>query len=272
MQTRLTGLSLVAVMATFGCSSSPTRTITGQLTAGAYTVDNPVVIAQTTSMDRYVSHVQPDGSFHIGVPVGVRFQLLLANSTRSGQFVNISHINFSTATGQQHFVTLAAGSVVALGAVSPVGATLTSTVGAGLTTMSETEGASGGDRAGSDDKGEGDDKAEDDDDGKPDHADVCDGPDVTESKCDHAVDDDGDHHARSHSARDGGSLTTSDDHEGDDDKTETEKDEPKTCPPSDMNPSSMAPAGGGNGGCTVNADCAPSKRCLANICSTNNIL
>jgi hypothetical protein len=262
MLSRLSGLSLIAVVASLGCGAqTPTRTINGQLTAGAYAVDNPVVIAQTTTMDRYVSHVQPDGSFHITVPVGVRFQLLLANSTRSGQFVNISHINFTTATGQQHFVTLAAGSAVALGAVRPVGTrTTATTANSGLRTASETEEV--GD----------DDKAEDDDDGKPDHANVCDGARVTESECDHEVDDDGDHHASGGSAIDGG-LRTDDDHESDDDRMEMEKDEPAACPPSDMNPSSTTPPMMGSGsGCSVNADCAPTKICLANICSTNTVI
>jgi hypothetical protein len=260
-------------MATLGCSSStPTRTITGQLTAGAYSVDNPVVIAQTTGMDRYVSHVQADGSFHVSVPVGVRFQLFLANSTRSGGFVNISRINFTTTAGQQHFVTLAAGSVVALGGIQPVGTVATSTAGAGLSTMSETEVSGGGDKAGSDDNAESDEKADDDDDGKPDHADVCDAPNVTDSKCEHGVDDDGDHHRSGGSAADGGTRMTSDDHERDDDQMEREKDEPKACPPSDMNPSATTSSMGSSSGCAINADCAPTKRCLANICSTSSVL
>jgi hypothetical protein len=106
------------------CGSSTTRSVSGQLQAGAYPVDNPVVIAQGADHRVFITHVNLSGSFKLNLPTGVSYRLLLANTTGTG-YSAISRIHWPIKT---QWANLGPGGVIELGMIHPSG-TSTSTMG-----------------------------------------------------------------------------------------------------------------------------------------------
>jgi hypothetical protein len=251
-------LALVA----FGCSSSPpTRTVTGQLSAGSYTLDNPVVLAEAADARVFVSHVSGSGHFTLSLPTDQAYRLTLANSTlHTGVYLAVARINWPLASGGARWAKVGGGAALDLGTVTRRG-----------------YGSRGGsvEKSGSGGKDD-DDETKEDDHAKCnyDHEDDCD--------CDHQhhdddhcdKDDDGDEHDhdcdKNHGCHDG---DTGDDHEGEHEGGHacdggTQPPPPPTMPP----PVAGGPGGGNPGGpgspCMVNANCNPGLACINSVCAT----
>jgi hypothetical protein len=272
---------LVPLAAACGSSSTPTRTISGQLQAGAYHVNNPVVNAQAADHRVFFTHVNASGRFQLNVPTGTSYRLLLANTTHSG-YRAISHILWPS---KSRWAKVGSGPAVHLTGIHPRGTPLTSSMG--------------GNSQGEND----DDQGEDEDDG----AVICKAGDETESD-----DDDNDQgeqeginnddnenenemEAENHSSSMCGCVATG--HESDDDDEmegahpvgavtadggcpapqppPTNPPPPPTNPPPPPTnppppPTNPPPSGSGGPGapCHVNGDCATGLVCVASTCQT----
>ena len=166
-----TSCSLFAATVLGGCSA-PAASFSGTIDAHGYSLDNPVVIAQTLAGTEYSTHVQGDLSFQLTVPVGQTYRFTLANSTRSGVYRLISNIDVTTDAGPSRYVEVTDAGPIELGAVSPIDWNATSTV-SGLGALSKP--ADPGAQATNGHE------AESDDDGKPDDVQACDPGVVVES-------------------------------------------------------------------------------------------
>jgi hypothetical protein len=270
-------LLLLAPLA--ACSSSgPGRAVSGQLQKGAYKVDNPVVIAQSSDHRTFITHVQANGQFKLNLPSGPSYRLLLANTTASG-YSAISRIMWPN---KSHWVQLAAGATVKLGTLHPAGAPALQNA-----TVQNPQGEN------DDDQGE----DEDEDDG----AAVCNAAGMGDSD-----DDDNDQGEQEGMNQDdnenddemnanqgpggmccaGGASSTHEDSEGDDGQGTsgqpaaggsttcggTGGTPPGGTPPGGGTPPAptMPTAGGAGAGsaCQLNSDCATGLACVANVCMT----
>jgi hypothetical protein len=162
--------------------------VTGQLLKGGYTtVDNPVVIAESSEGATYLSHVHADLTFRVTVPVGSTYRLSLANSTRAGSYVIISHLNWDDdVDGMTAFAQLDDAREVALGVVQPVDWTAvasgsTGAQGASTLTAQSAKPDDVGDQGQPASSGKPA-VAPDDDDGRPDQIGACTSAGVGESK------------------------------------------------------------------------------------------
>lgn len=111
---------LVAALTLAAGCQAPTRTVTGQLSSAYSTrVDNPVIIARTLSHHRaYIAHVSSTGAFKLTLPAGATYRLILANTQRSGVYRGISRVSWP---GGTTWARLGAGhAAIQLGAVRPV--------------------------------------------------------------------------------------------------------------------------------------------------------
>lgn len=216
-----------------GCSSSGPRSITGQLSSG-YSVDNPVVIAQAVGGRTFVTHVLPNGSFHLTVAAPGTYRVTLANSTRTGAYRGIARLPWSVNGSKLRWARLGTGGPVVFGSVRPA-------TTSGLSTASE---PAVGDSADSDGK------IEDD---EHDDALECDGSDEVDS----ADDSQGDQ-------IDGAS--------DDSNEQEVEVEMADQCAGTGVSsaPASTTAAGTSQmaSPCAVNADCAAGLTCLASTCSS----
>jgi hypothetical protein len=264
------------------CGSSTTRTVEGQLQAGAYKVNNPVVIAQSADHHTYVSHVTATGAFKLNVPTGTSYRLLLANTTTTG-YRAISRIVWPT---KNHWVQLGAGPVVYLGTLHPIG-------------TPQLQNAQVGNAQGENDDDQGED--EDEDDG----AAICKAGDETDSEDDN---DQGEQEGMNQDDNEGGddmdadkssssmcgcagtTTTSTQGEQDDDDEMEGGHSAsgaaggcggtPGTMPPTTGGgtppasggtpPGSGTPSGSGGAGatCQVNGNCASGLICVSNKCQT----
>jgi hypothetical protein len=246
-------------------SSTPARTITGQLQAGAYRVNNPVVIAQGADHRVFVTHVTGSGSFQLSVPTGVSYRLLLANTTHSG-YRAISRILWPS---KSQWANVGPGPVLNFKSIHPRGSATASTPPMGGNSQGE-------DR---------DDQDEEDD------AVVCKASDETDSEDDNdqgeqegmTSDDNENEHemdAENESSSKCGCVAT---HQESDDDDEMEgvrpagtatadagcpAPTPGTPPPGPGSPPPAPPAGPGGPGaaCHVNGDCASGLICVTSVC------
>jgi hypothetical protein len=289
MNTQKAALFLVATSLLIGCTSASdpgsTRTVTGQLTATGYQLDNPVVVAESSDHRVFVTHLSAKGYFQLALPPNTQYRLTLANSTRSGTYSAVARINWPLASGAGRWANLGAGAPLALGHVYRRG-----TSAAGLSTScascDDSQDSDGGVGAGDDDGYQHDCKQDDganttttgnegdcDCDHKHQSSDHCDGDADGESHdrdCDdhekakegcggsegeygteHDDDDEGDyHHASNNMCVDGGSAPA-----------------PTPTPA----PGPTPPTGGGTAGsaCVVNADCSGGLSCVMSVCTAS---
>jgi len=123
MQTQRTALILCAASLLLGCSQTMdgtpagTRAVTGQLVATGYALDNPVVVAEAADHRVFVTHLSANGFFLLALPPNVQYRLTLANSTRSGAYSAVAHINWPLASGAARWATLGEGETLQLGHV-----------------------------------------------------------------------------------------------------------------------------------------------------------
>jgi hypothetical protein len=135
-----------------GCSAPPPRVITGQLHASDFTLDNPVVVAESADSRVFVTHVFADGSFRLEVPAGVAYRLTLANSTVTSAYTTVARINWPLASGPSRWAVVQPGAPLDLGDIYQRGSAPTVTAGA---TLSISCASCGGSSGGSNDSGGG---------------------------------------------------------------------------------------------------------------------
>ena len=176
MTKTIAGLSSLAACALLAGAPQPATELSGQVAAGAYALDNPVVIAAAEDGSTYVTHVRADRGFRLIVPSGSRYDLTLANSTRAGTYAIVSHINWRTAKEPTRYLR-PDGGAVDLGTVSPIDWNAAA-ASDGLATLSQPMDKPHGHA------GDGEDSA-DDDGGKQKPVEVCTDPTVEESESEH---------------------------------------------------------------------------------------
>jgi uncharacterized membrane protein YgcG len=112
--------SLVALLAfaALGCSNTPMRTVTGQLTETTFALDNPVVMAEASDSRVFVTPVEASGKFMLKLPSNVSYRLTLANSTQTrGIYSSVARINWPLESGASRWATLGDGETLDLGMV-----------------------------------------------------------------------------------------------------------------------------------------------------------
>jgi hypothetical protein len=113
------------LLLSMGCSSpEPGRMISGQLMLSAYgsSLGQPLLIARPANGRSFAVPVASSGRFRIEVPVGARYQLLVASRLSSGQLKVVSRITWRTRLGRARSTFVAAGGLIQLGRVQPVSA------------------------------------------------------------------------------------------------------------------------------------------------------
>lgn len=106
-------------LAACGNGASQPAVVQGAITAGAYHLDNPVIIATDLSGNRVITHVARDGRFALTLPLASGYRLALANTTAPHQYGVVSQINWKTADGLARFIDIYVGGVIDVGAVLP---------------------------------------------------------------------------------------------------------------------------------------------------------
>lgn len=103
MRTSSLALALAGVVAA-GCSASstPTRTVTGQLTSSRGSI-----VAQSAEHQTFDGSVAASGRFTLQLPTGASYQLLVGSA----------HVNWPTAAGSSRWAKLGAGAPLELGSL-----------------------------------------------------------------------------------------------------------------------------------------------------------
>lgn len=112
--------SLVAFLAfaALGCSNTPSRTVTGQLKATTFALDNPVVLAEAADSRVFVAHLGATGKFALKLPSNVAYRLTLANSTATkGIYSSLATINWPLEKGGARWASLGDGETLDLGMI-----------------------------------------------------------------------------------------------------------------------------------------------------------
>lgn len=153
---RTKSILAVSLLALSGGCNAPvgdSRAITGQLAAGMYSLDNPIVVAQATDLRAFFAPVSASGTFRLPIFTGATYRISIANSTRSGSYAVVSAIVWSTETGASRWAHVRAGGVIEMGTLRPDGAALsqngmqTSNGSSGVNDQSGGQGQSGDARA-----------------------------------------------------------------------------------------------------------------------------
>jgi hypothetical protein len=118
MRSSLVAAFAFSAFAALGCSSTSTRTVTGQLTATTFALDNPVVLAEASDSRVFVASIAQDGKFALKLPSNVSYRLSLANSTETkGIYSSLARINWPLEKGASRWATLGDGETLDLGMV-----------------------------------------------------------------------------------------------------------------------------------------------------------
>ncbi len=215
---RNSALALAIVGALAGCgSSTPTRTITGQLTAGSYSTNGAVVVAESSDARVFVAPLTQSGRFTLTLPSEVDYRLPLARGTAtSGVYSAMARINWPLASGPARWAHVGAGDTLDLGHVYRRGTQPAATSGGRVGILCDACGGRDG-GVGDDDHGEchEDDGAKCKSGGHEDDCD-CDHKAGDDDHCDQD-DDSGDHDKACDDHDDGDDDHGSDDDHGDDD-------------------------------------------------------
>ncbi len=139
-------VAALAALAGVGCGVPPntSRLVSGQLAAGVYPLDNPIVLAQSTSLRTFFASVATSGLFRLPLEAGATYRLAIANNTRSGTYRVVSSIVWSTETGQARWAHMRPGAPISLATVRLISSSPNAPNGSGTGGGSQMGAAGGG--------------------------------------------------------------------------------------------------------------------------------
>jgi len=175
-------LSLMA-LALGGCSSSDTRTVSGQLDLTQMRLSNAQVVAISSTGRVFRAPIASSGAFNIALPTHASYTLRFANATNvAGRYDAFATLTPYRPSGATHWFTMTSGAAIDLGLVSRAGTTAPRGVG-GLSTASDGSGSDSGDSSSGMSSGEQEDDGAEacDVSGGSDDADVASQNDVNDS-------------------------------------------------------------------------------------------
>ena len=147
-------ISLMALATLGGCSSSSTRTVSGQLDLTQMRLQNAQVVAISSSGRVFRAPITQTGNFSIALPTHTSYTLRFANATNvSGRYDAFATLTTHRPSGATHWFAMTAGSAIQLGLVSRAGTTAPRAAG-GLATASDGTGSDGGDSSSGMESGE----------------------------------------------------------------------------------------------------------------------
>jgi len=153
----LTIASLMA-FALGGCSSSGTRTVSGQLDLTQMRLSNAQVVAISSTGRVFRAPIAQSGAFSISLPTHTSYSIRFANATNvAGRYDAFATLTARRPSGATHWFTLTSGSAINVGLVSRAGTAAPRPAG-GLSTASDPAG--GSDSSGMDSGEQEDDSAE----------------------------------------------------------------------------------------------------------------
>ncbi len=139
---RILMASLMA-LALGGCSSSGTRTVSGQLDLTQMRLQNAQVVAISSGGRVFRAPIAQNGSFSLALPTHASYSLRFANATNvAGRYDAFATLTAHRPSGATHWFTMTAGGAINLGLVSRAGTTAPKGVG-GLSTASDGTGSDG---------------------------------------------------------------------------------------------------------------------------------
>jgi len=144
MRPLLASIAMLACAA--GCSSSSTRTVSGQLDLTQLRPVNAQVVAISSAGRVFRAPIATNGSFSISLPTNATYTMRFANATTAAsRYDAFATLAPRTATGSKHWFTLTSGGANQLGLVSRAGTTAKPS--AGLLTQSDGSDTEGSDSA-----------------------------------------------------------------------------------------------------------------------------
>lgn len=136
-------ISLMA-LALGGCSSSSTRTVSGQLDVTQMRLANAQVVAISSTGRVFRAPIASSGAFNIALPTHASYTLRFANATNSaGRYDAFATLTPQRPSGATHWFTMTSGAPINLGLVSRAGTTAPRAAG-GLSTASDGTGSDSG--------------------------------------------------------------------------------------------------------------------------------
>lgn len=140
-------VSLMA-LALGGCSSSNTRTVSGQLDLTQMRLSNAQVVAISSTGRVFRAPIASSGAFNIALPTHASYTLRFANATTAAsRYDAFATLTPHRPSGATHWFTMTAGANINLGLVSRAGTTAPRAAG-GLSTASDPSGTDSGDSSG----------------------------------------------------------------------------------------------------------------------------
>lgn len=175
-------IPLMALATLGGCSSSGSRTVSGQLDLTQMRLQNAQVVAISSGGRVFRAPIAQTGSFRISLPEHTRYTIRFANATNvANRYDAFATLTAHRPAGATHWFTLTSGGAINLGLVSRAGTTAPRAAG-GLSTASDGSGDDSGDSSETDSGEQEDDGAEACDvSGGSDDADVESANDVNDS-------------------------------------------------------------------------------------------
>lgn len=136
-------ISLMA-LALGGCSSSGTRTVSGQLDLTQMRLSNAQVVAISSTGRVFRAPIATSGAFNIALPTHASYTLRFANATNAaGRYDAFATLTPHRPSGATHWFTMTSGAAIDLGLVSRAGTTAPRAAG-GLSTASDGTGSDSG--------------------------------------------------------------------------------------------------------------------------------
>ena len=133
-------MSSLMTLALVGCSSSATRTVSGQLDLTQMKLSNAQVVALSSTGRAFRAPIASNGTFSITLPTHAAYTLRFANSTSAPErFDAFATLTPHRPSGATHWFTLTAGGNIDLGLVSRAAAGARPS--SGLKTMSDPSGS-----------------------------------------------------------------------------------------------------------------------------------
>ena len=137
-------ISLMA-LALGGCSSSSTRTVSGQLDLTQMRLSNAQVVAISSTGRVFRAPISSSGTFNIALPTHASYTLRFANATNvASRYDAFATLTPHRPSGATHWFTMTSGAAINLGLVSRAGTTAPRAAG-GLSTASDGTGSDGSD-------------------------------------------------------------------------------------------------------------------------------
>ncbi len=137
-------ISLMA-LALGGCSSSGTRTVSGQLDLTQMRLQNAQVVAISSGGRVFRAPIAQNGNFSIALPTHASYTIRFANATNvASRYDAFATLTAHRPSGATHWFTMTSGGAINLGLVSRAGTTAPKSAG-GLSTASDPSGSDSGD-------------------------------------------------------------------------------------------------------------------------------